>query len=138
MKFKIIQRKVRKRSTVALTWPVARLLSQVTGIDLTRRMNYLILRTTTPEKKVTITQVVVRVTRAIHAQGDAIISIGTNAAKDNILPRSALFSLNREEAYSFSPPAHTISPEEPIKLQVYAADSGQRLDATVELIGYSS
>jgi hypothetical protein len=134
MKFKIIQKKVRKRSTA----PVARLLSQVTGIDLTRRMSYLILRTATPEKAVVITQVIVRVTRATHAQGDALISIGTNAAKNNILPRSGLVGISKvDDAYNFSSTGHAVDPQEPIKLQVYAADSGQRLDATVELIGYS-
>ena len=142
MKFKIIQRRVRKRASQKPQTPqlgVCRLLGQRTDIDLTHTGNHG-LYCVPAGKKAVVTAVILRMSASSDARGNAEVSVGTGSHGNfsNILPLSNSFLQTMGDSYhmtttGLSAPAKS---GETVYLEVSAADCGRIAKATVELIGY--
>jgi hypothetical protein len=110
----------------------------VTGVDLTT-LGDTTLYTVPTGITAIILSVIVSPTTATGASGDAVVSIGTNVTRDDIIAATTLTTLD-STTESFKLDAggitHRASAAEVIRFEVDSGDTGTALTATVDLIGY--
>lgn len=119
--------------------PVPQVLSQTTGVNLDT-VSTDPLYTVPSGQSAVIIAVVVRLTTATSANGDAVVSVGTNAsAFDDIISAQTLTGLDvTTKSYTIEVGGitHIAAAAEVITFQIDTADTGGTVTATVDLIGY--
>jgi hypothetical protein len=121
--------------------PLPTVLSSTTDVDLDT-VSTDALYTVPSGQSAIITAVIVRLTAATAPNGDAVVSVGTNASTyDNIVAATTLTGLNTlTESYTIDIGGIThiaVNSDGAITFQVDTADTGgASVTATVDLIGY--